>query len=60
MFDLNYATIPILNGEEHTLYKESRFINMVTKAHVSTKFPIYGKDCEFSYLILEEDELILK
>lgn len=29
---LTYATIPILAREEHRLYKESRFVRIVTKA----------------------------
>ena len=58
--DLTYATIPVFGGEERRLYGESRVVKMVTKANGSTNSPIYGKEGEFSCLMLEEDENFLQ
>ena len=58
--DLTYATIPLFGGEERRLYRESRFVKMVTKANGSTNSPVYGKGGAFSCLILEEDEDFLQ
>ena len=58
--DLTYATIPVFGGEERRLYRESRFVKMVTKVNGSTNSPVYGKEGEFSCLMLEEDEYFLQ
>lgn len=58
--DLTYATIPTFGGEQRRLYKESRFVKIVTLAKGSKKSPMYGKESDLSYLLLEEGESILE
>ena len=54
--DLTYATIPVFGGQERRLYKETRFVKMVTKAEKSENSPVYSKEGDFSCLMLEEDQ----
>ena len=54
--DLTYATIPVFGGQERRLYRERRFVKMVTKADNSVNSPVYTKEGEFSCLMLEEDQ----
>ena len=57
--DLTYATIPVFRGQERRLYRESKFVKMVTRANGSVNSPVYSKEGEFSCLMLEEDQEFL-
>ena len=54
--DLTYATILVFGGQERRLYRETRFVKMVTKADSSENSPVYSKEGDFSCLMLEEDQ----
>jgi len=56
--DLTYAIIPTFGGKERGLYRESRFIKIMTLAEGSNNSPVYGKEGDLSCLFLEEDETI--
>lgn len=58
--DLTYTTIPILGGEEMRLHRESRFFKIVMRVDCSGKAPVYWKERELSFLLLEEDDFILE
>lgn len=58
--DLTYATIPIFGGEERRLYKESRFVKIVTRVDCPNNAPVYGNERDLSCLILEENDFILE
>lgn len=51
--DLTYATIPTFGGEERRLYRESRFVTIVTPAEGSRNSPVYRKEIDLSCLALE-------
>lgn len=51
--DLTYATIPTFRGEQRRLYRESRFVKIVTLAKGSKKTLFYGKESDLSCLFLE-------
>ena len=51
--DLTYATVPVFGGQERRLYRETRFVKMVTKADCSENSTIYNKEGDFSCLMLE-------
>ena len=57
--DLTYATIPVFGGEERQLYRESRFVKIVTKANGSINSPVYTKEGEFSCIMFDEDKNFL-
>ena len=42
--DLKYATIPVFGSQERRLYRETRFVKMVTKADSSENSPVYSKE----------------
>ena len=54
--DLTYATVPVFGGQERRLYRETRFVKMVTKADCSENSPVYNKEGDFSCLMLEENQ----
>ena len=58
--DLTYATIIVFGGEERRLYRESIFVNMVTKENGSTSSLVYGKEGELSCHMVEEDKDFLQ
>ena len=58
--DLTYATIPVFGGKERRLYRESSFVKIVKRVDCPNNAPMYGKQKEFSCLLLEEIELILE
>lgn len=41
--DFTYAIIPIFNGEERRLYKETRFVKTTSKKYVGNS-PIYNQE----------------
>ena len=43
--DFTYAIIPVFNGEERRLYRETRFVKTTTKKDVGNS-PIYGQEKE--------------
>ena len=53
--DLTYATILVFGGQERRLYRETRFVKMVTKAENLVN-SLYSKEGDFSCLMLEEDQ----
>ena len=54
--DFTYAIIPIFNGEERRLYRETRFVKTTTKKDEGNS-PIYGQEKEdVSCFMLHEDE----
>ena len=54
--DLTYATVPVFGGQERRLYRETRFVKMVTRADCSDNSPIYNKEGDFSCFRLEENQ----
>ena len=58
--DLTYATIPTFRGEQRRLYRESKFVKIMTPAKRSENSPAHGKESDLSYLFLEEDENLLE
>ena len=54
--DLTYATIPVFGGQERRLYRETRFVKIVTKVDDSVNYPVYSRKGDFSCLMLEEDQ----
>ena len=54
--DLTYATIPVFGGQERRLYRETRFVKMVTKAENYVNSPVYSNEGDFSCMMLEEDQ----
>lgn len=56
--DITCATIPTFGGEKRRLYRESRFVKIVTSAKGSKNSPVYGKESDLSCLFLEEYEAI--
>lgn len=57
--DLTYATIPMFGGEEHRLYRKLRFVKTITRDNCSNNAPVYGKEKDFSCLLLEEKDKIM-
>lgn len=55
-----YATKPIFDGEERRLYRESRFMKIVTEFDYPNNAPVYGKERDISCLMLVEDDFILE
>lgn len=58
--DLMCATIPIFSGEERWLYRESRFIKIVTRYDFSRNSLVYGNERDLSSLMLGEDDFMLE
>ena len=54
--ELTYWTIPVFGGQERRLYRETRFVKMVTKADNSVNSLVDNKEGEFSCLMLEQDQ----
>ena len=53
--DFTYAIIPIFNGEEIRLYRETRFVKTTTEKDAGNS-PIYGQEKEdISFFMLHED-----
>ena len=53
--DLTCAIIPVFNGEERRLYKETRFVKTTSKKDVGNS-PIYSQEIEdISCFMLHED-----
>jgi len=57
--DSTYATVPMFGGEERRLYRKSIFVKAVTRADCSKNAPMYGKEKDFSCLLLEENDKVM-
>jgi len=58
--DLSYATSPIFGGEKRRLYRETRFIKIVTRDGCPNNVPMYGTERDISCFLLEEYDFILE
>lgn len=58
--DLMYSTIPTFRGEERRLYRDFRFITTITRVKGSNNDPMYGRESDLCFLLLEEDDYILE
>ena len=52
----NICYYPSFGGQERRLYRETRFVKMVTKADNSVNSLVYSREGDFSCLMLEEDQ----